>query len=232
MTDKDKNFDSVVRDAVQKELLSKETIEKLEKAEELVKSAEDTISELTDILSERDGEIAALADEKKKLLEQLSALELKTKELQERIDDADRRVGEMEQRAKASEETLAGIAKDRSLEVRVRELEEAKILKSGEKLEAQKNKVRDMSDEEFAAYKEDLVELRLAVEEALKKEIAGEPEPEGDVDVAPADLDKARKEDASLPLDVELELGSEENDLKNKYKQLGDTLAKSLRKDK
>lgn len=64
-------------------------------------------------------------------------------------------------------EALDNIKKDRATEIRVAELVEAKVVTS-DKVTEQASKVRNMTDEEFASYKQDRIQLR----EAIVKELA------------------------------------------------------------
>jgi len=203
-----------------------------DKVKTLLESADSTISDLLETVELRDQEISKAADETKTLQETVEELTNKLKELEEVLAARDADLKEVqdkvvasEERATAAETELANIAHDRRLEVRVAELAEAKILKAGEKSEAQKAKVREMSDEEFASYKEELVDLRQAVEAAIK-EVAGTENGEEVVEVAPPLINK---EDAAVAA-----LNAENNEPtgKSKYADLGPALAQRLKDNK
>ena len=112
------------------------------------------------------------------------------------------------------------------------ELAEAKVAKSDEEaLEAQKTRVRGMSNEEFASYKADLVEIRKSVEDQVRAELeaaSNKNKSEDGLDVAPADLDAASRENAAALPDVE---GSGVDDISAKYQSFGNAMAKAMRKD-
>lgn len=218
--------------AILKDLLS-ETEEKarLAKAEQIVQSAESTILELTNAVTSREDEVTSLTGDNEGLTKEVEELKSKIAELEGQLEESSKSFKEIEEEANKVKAELASLAKDRQLEVRTRELEEAKVLRRSDKLEAQKARVRDMDDEEFAAYKAELVEIRAELEKTLKEQAGGNPEgdpPEGDpevVEVAPPDLDKAGKEAAAAALNVEV--ASE--DIKSKWDAWGKALAENMR---
>lgn len=217
-----------VREAVKDELKKHEVSEQLEMVEEKLELAETSINELTDVLTAKDGEIAKLTEEKEELQKKMEELDLKVKELEAKVADSDKRHSEYEQRAVAAETALADISKDRALEVRMRELEEAKVAKKGDKLAAQREKVREMSSEDFSAYRDELIEIRAQVEEAFKVEAAAGKDNEevknDEVVVPPADLSAAGKEAAALNVE-----GTATVSLKEKFRMMGDALAKKVK---
>lgn len=218
--------------AVLKDALAK--LPETAKVSEALETAETTISDLLQAVKSKEDELALAGDDKKALQQQVDELMAKTKELEEQLaareaelKDINTQRAELEQRATAAEAVLAEAAAAKLLETRVSELAEAKVLKSGEKLEAQKAKIAAMTDEEFAAYREELVDLRLELEAALvTKETAADEavvETEEVVEVAPP----AIKEEAAAAgaLNVEIE---ETPTQKAKYIEFAQALAKLM----
>lgn len=200
-----------------------------DKVKTLLESADSTISDLLETVESKDQDLSKAADEYKSLQLKMEELVGKVSELEGVLAERDSQLKEVqdkvvaaEERASAAEAELTGIANDRRLEVRVAELAEAKILKSGEKAETQKSKVREMSDEEFASYKEELIDLRQSVEAALKEVAAGSGDGK-EVEVAPPLINKEEAAAAAL--------NAENNDPtgKSKFKDLGEALAKRLK---
>ena len=105
--------------------------------------------------------------------------------------------------------------KDLILVERVKVLEEASVLRSGKALDIQKAKIREMTDEDFEAYKEELVAIRKELEEELKKNIANKD-------------DKNDKDKATASLNLEDD--TDDDDVKAKYKKLGKALAEYISK--
>lgn len=224
-----------IREAVREALAEKEEANRLEKVEELLQTAEDTINELTSTINKKDSELAASTEAQEDLKAKLEELQTKHAELEEKLAAAGNTTQELEERASKAEKELADIAADRQLELRMAELEEAKVSSTDdERRKAQADRIRGMSDEEFAAYKQELVELRSRLEaelvktnteEASKEEV----EDEGGEGVAPADLEKARKEQAAAAAAATLNIEVASEDIKSKYAKLGMAMAERLK---
>ncbi len=227
-------FQAMLKDAVKGTFdgLSEES--RADKLNQLVVAAESTITDLNKVVEDKEAELAKAEGEKKALSEQVEELVAKNKQLEEQLaareaelKDASEKHASAEQRATAAETVLAEQAAARTLEARVAELAAAKVLKSGEKLEGQKTKIASMSDEEFAAYRDELVDVRAEVE-ALLKDTAGEAvtEEEVVVEVAPPDINKEEAAAAGA-LDIE----SVETSTKSKYADFSVALAKRMRNE-
>lgn len=221
------DFMEQVREAVRAVMNEKDQAEKAKRVEALetamqtaTKEAEDTIKELSESLSKKTAEAADVVEERDSFAAKVEELEAKTKELQAKLEESEKSTEELKERASKAENELADISKDRALDIRMKELEEAKVASKGDRLEVQKAKVREMADEEFSAYKEQLVEIRSEVEKAVKEEAASKTEPgDNKVDVLPPDLDKADKAAAAINAETETET------LKDKFAQMGKALA-------
>lgn len=196
-----KDFEDMVRKGVAAALEEKEGAARTEKMEDVIKAAQQTIDDLTGSLSEKEQLVEAANDEKQKLADEIKTLRETLEELETNLRLKEEENTQLGERALKAESALEEITLARIAEERMSELAEAKVAKTGEKLEAQKAKVKSMSDAEFASYKEELVELRTSIEEELAKEEAAADE--GDLAVAPADIAAARSESASVTLDAE-----------------------------
>jgi septal ring factor EnvC (AmiA/AmiB activator) len=212
----------------------------LDKIGEVLQSAEATVGELIQKLTNKEEELAKSGDENKALQKQVEDILAKTKELEEQIasqeaelKSLEEKLASAEQRAFAAETVVNAAEAARVLDARVAELAEAKVLKSGEKLEAQKSKIGAMTDEEFASYRDELVELRAELAASLAEtttevaaEVADETnvETEEVVEVAPPAI---KKEEAAAAgaLDVET---VETPTLKKKYLEFAHSLAKLM----
>lgn len=214
----------------------------LEKIQALIDNAETTVTELADIVQAKDEELTTATEETRSLKEQVEQLVVKTRQLEEQLAARDAETVELEKRAMAAETVLADIESSKMLAGRMAELAEAKVAKvDPAKLEAQANKVKMMTDEEYSAYKEELIDLRSAFEEAIKAQASAlavseeaaaadktEPGEPATVDVAPPDL--TNKDVASAAVDVELKPMPNN---KEHYHRVGQGLAKIIsRKDK
>lgn len=241
-TDQDK-FAGGVREAVREALAEKEEAERLSKVEDLLNTAEATINGLTDTISQKDEELASVADQRDSLKTLVEELQTKATELDEKLAQAEEEKRVIEERASVAEQELASLEANRRLAARVSELEEVKVLKSDEeKRVVQTARIRDLSDEEFASYKEELVELRSDLEEELRKE-AAEATDVGDdtdgavaaaggdvVEVAPADLGNKETASAAAAALLNIEVPSE--DITSKFQAFANQMAKQFVSDR
>jgi len=143
----------------------KEQASQMQKTQDALNESAETIDSLTQSLELTKAEL---------LSKQESAdVELKTKdskiaELSTELEAAQKKVTELETEIASSKEALENIKKDKLAEARISELKENKIAILNE-LETQTAKVREMSEEEFASYKQDRIALRQAVEKELEE---------------------------------------------------------------
>jgi len=146
---------------------------------ELEKAAS-AISDLTSALEEKNAEVAEV-DEK------LTASDARVKELETELEAAQKELETANEKLGKSEQALEDMKKDRAAEVRMSELEDAGVARSDK--EDQLAKVREMSDEDFASYKDELVSIREAVVAELKQ---SEEKAEADAK-AEAEAEEAKK---------------------------------------
>lgn len=167
----------------------------LENANVKLASVEGRATAAEATVESRDNEILALAVEKEELEKKVSAVEEKASNLQAQLDN---------------------IHKDAVQASRIAELEAAKVLRPGKSGDDQKSRVRDLSEEEFASYKSDLVALREEILASLE---------ETDSENTEQAADEDKKEVAGL---INLEQPMPE-DVGEKYRKLGEALASQVK---
>ena len=135
----------------------KEEKDMRKRTEDALQEAATTIEELTASLEEKNTESEDLAS---KILEH----EEKATNLETELEAAKQEVESFKTQLEEAENALEEIKKDRAADVRMAELEEAGIARKEEEARAnQIAKVREMSDEEYAAYRDELTAVRQAV---------------------------------------------------------------------
>ena len=196
--------------AVVAELFDKKEETEIRKSTEIeLRKAASSISDLTTELETKNGEVAdlqsKLTEEETRGQELTSELEVARKDL----EVSNEKIGKVETE-------IQGMKKDRLQETRMGDLEDAGVVNSDK--EGQSVKVREMTDEDFASYRSDLVSIREAViaelakagedaktdakaeEDAAKLAEAAKKEADKEVDKE-ADKEAAKKEDKDLEED-------------------------------
>lgn len=218
----------------------KEEADIRQKTEEALSKSATTIDELTTALETKNTEVEELEAK-------FSESEETAKNLQTELEAAQKEVEEANKKLTESEKVVEEMQKDKATELRMVELTEAGVVSDEE---AQASKIRDMSDEEFASYREELVSLRAAIvaqlekakedtdeqeeaeEEAEEKEEAEEEaEEKEDADeedgvTPPANVDPGQAISAALNMEI-----FPSDDVVKKYQDLGKAMA-SLMVDK
>lgn len=143
----------------------KEEAEQRAETEKALQKSADTVSELTEALEGKNAEATEMAS-------QITDLEAKIEELNSELEAAKNEATESASKLAESEKVIEDMKKDKAAELRMAELAEAGVALSDK--DAQMAKVREMEDEEFAGYKEELVSLRSAVEAELAKAVKPE----------------------------------------------------------
>lgn len=146
---------------------------------ELGKAAS-AISDLTSALESKNTEAAEME-------EKLTASDARVKELESELEAAKTESETANEKLGEVEKALEDMKKDRAAEVRMAELEDAGVARSDK--QDQMAKVRDMSDEDFASYKDELVAIREAIVAELKQ---SEEKAEADAK-AEAEAEEAKK---------------------------------------
>lgn len=206
--------------------------ESANKIEDLTQKLEDIEKELTTAKSVATDEIAVKESELSKTKAELEAIQTKLEKTEADLS--------------ASEESLEDMKKDQLAEVRMSELKDVKVA-MGTDIESQTAKVREMSDDDFATYKTDRVELRDAVKKELEDAAATVATQNDTGDVGDTDTDNTDGEatastdgniDAdTVPADIHVghavaaALNFETNpsdDMVDKYAKMGQEMANSL----
>jgi len=138
----------------------KEEAEQRAETEKALNKSANTITELTDALEAKNADSEEVAT-------QITDLESKIEELTSELEAAKKEVDESASKLAESENKIEEMRKDKAAELRMDELVKAGVALSDK--EAQTAKIREMEDEEFGSYKEELVSLRSAVEAELAK---------------------------------------------------------------
>ena len=164
----------------------KEEAKQRERTEDALQKSAEAIADLTTALEERNAD-AEKANSK--IDDQESTIE----DLNSELEAAKKEITESTEKLAETEKMIEEMKKDKAAELRMSELTEAGVALSDK--EAQTAKIREMDDESFTSYKEELVSLRKAVEAELAK--AGE--------------ESASEENENIP-EEEAEEAAEEND--------------------
>ena len=192
----DEKLKQDVEAVVAKIFSEKEEAEIRRQTESALSEAATTIDELTNSLEASTVEVTDKA-------EKLSEAEAKIQTLESELEAARAETEEAKQKAVESESALEEIKKDRATELRVAELKKAGVISDKE---TQSSKVREMSDEEFASYKNELVSIREAVIAELSK---SKPAAEEEEKAEEKEEEKAEEEEGEKAEEEE-EKGEEE----------------------
>lgn len=157
-TDLDKEqFDALVQAEVEKQLSSREEAQARIEWEEVLKEAKETFETMKASIEVKDAKI-------KEYEEILANLDLNPTAADvaanEKVVALEASLEEWKRRAEVAEGALVMLEKDDTAASRMSDLENAGVALDDDKAEAQYSKVREMSDEEFDAYKQELVALK------------------------------------------------------------------------
>lgn len=160
-----------VRKALDDVLRERDDVAMRKETEEALLKSTEKINELVSSLEAKDNEASALVtkvDELEKVVAELSgkvsALTIEKENLEKEKTTFQAEKDELLKRAQAVEETLNNIKKDQLARTRFDELKINGVAATEAKaMEGQLAKVREMTDEEFAAYKNERVELRKVI---------------------------------------------------------------------
>lgn len=178
----------------------KEESEVRRQTEEALQTSAATIEELTTTLEAKNVEL----EEAKA---QVSSLEEAKVELDTKLEAAGTEKADVESKLEEAKAKLAAIETAKILALRMEELTTAGVVRKDS--EAQAAKVSEMSDEEFASYKEELEAVKASIMESMEKAAEEEVASEEGTDGA---SDDAGTEDASEEDSEGTEEASEEED--------------------
>lgn len=247
-----------VAQIIERILAGKDAEEQRARTEEALRDSASTIESLTSELkaaTEQNEDLTAKLDEleaakeefEKAKAEETDAAKAAEEETAKKIEDLETQLAE-------KTEELDGIQKDAVAASRMAELESAGVVR--EDKEAQSAKVREMNDEEFASYKEELESVRATVvaqlekakpaddevtdEEKAKAEAEAKAKEEADAAAAaaegdddegvvtpPAEINPAHAAMAALNSEI-----FPPADMVAQYNELGNKLAEAMKKDK
>lgn len=157
----DETLKAQVAEVIKNLFDEKEEAKIREKTEIELQKAATSISELTTALEEKNAEVSEFE-------EKASESETKIQELTSELEAAKKELETANEKLGESEQALEDMKKDRAAETRMSELEDAGVARSDK--DSQMAKVREMTDEDFASYKDELVSIREAVVAELKKD--------------------------------------------------------------
>jgi hypothetical protein len=171
-------FEKTVQAEVERILSSREEAQAREEAEAALKEAKETFEALRASLEAKDVKIK----EYEEALAALDGSETTDSEVaaNERIVELEKELEEWKHRAEVAQAALDTLAREETAAGRMAELAESGVSLDEEAAEAQYAKVRDMSDEDFASYKSELV--------ALKSKYASSSEEDGEEQIEVAEL--------------------------------------------
>ena len=166
-------------------LASKEESEIKTRMEEALTDAKETISSLNQDVADKEAAIAVFSGDIETKDASIVGLEEKVKELEIAIESLTKEKDGAEGKASTLETELAEIKKEQTADIRLAKIIEAKLIRETEEVKDKtKVKVKEMSDEDFNAYIEDLSEVRNSFLEELKKQEDAkdddDEDPEGD----------------------------------------------------
>ncbi len=202
--------------------------------EETLEKSARTIEDLTTELASRgtsleevQGELSAYKEEAAAKLATLEAsVEAKDVEiaaLKDKLTETTAAVETANTEKAALAEELNGIKLDQLADTRMAELAELKV--SRQDIDAQKAKVRAMSEEDYSTYKEELVAIRASIVAELESaSTASASADEEDNTAAPAQVDSSAAAAAALNVET-ASTGSKRND----YAELGKALAERVK---
>jgi chromosome segregation ATPase len=232
----------------------KEELDMREQTEKALNESAEKINELVTSLEAKDEELSEFTSKIEELELTVSEVSKTNKELEENLEkatsDFEAEKKELIKRAEMVEEDLENIKKDQLTQARFEELKgEGVSAVDEEAVKDQVAKIREMDDEEFAAYKTDRIELRKSVitELELSSELKTDEKLEAEEEAARKEAEeieaariKAEEEAAAISdspiepmkamaalLNMEVAPG---DDILNKYKELGKAMAKGLDK--
>lgn len=213
----------------------KEEADMRERTESALNKSAATIDELTAALESKNTELEENASKVIDLEEKQQSLEAELEAARKETEDANNKLAE-------AEKALDDMKKDKAADERMVQLEEAGIVRTD--ADSQRVKVRDMDDETFAAYKEELEAVRASVlkeiKEAAKKaeeeskgnteeaseeteENASAGEGEEEVVTSPPQISPGSAISAAMNMEV-----TPSEEIVEKYKKLGQAMAASL----
>ena len=207
----------------------KEDVAKKRLTEEALEKSAKVVTELTETVVEKDSMITDLetkiSDVEGILTESSEAIEAE----KAKVVELEKQLEETTTKLSASELQVIEMEKDMAADVRIVELKDNKVNSTDQS--EQFKKVREMSDDEFASYKKELIDLRKSITEELASEensgVSDDSTNSNDSTVTPdMDIDSNNSEQAALNLEADT------NDVVSDYTDLGKAMAAAWVTDK
>lgn len=168
------NLEKDILNIVEQVFSKKEEASQKQAMQEALTESATTIENLTTSLEDLQTQ---LDEAKTSYKEEVASKDTKLSEISTELEAAQKKSEDLEAELAKVNEEIEDMKKDKIAEARMVELEEAKVKVSVD-VEKQFAKVKEMSDEEFAAYKADREELRAAVAKELADSQTVTEEPE------------------------------------------------------
>jgi chromosome segregation ATPase len=209
----------------------KEESDQRKQTEDMLTQSAETIDELTTSLETKIEELRVVEVTVNEKVSEITNLNTE-------LEAARKEITDLKNALSASEELVVNMKKDIATKERMAELESSSVVMN---VEAQTEKVREMTDEAFASYRDELISLRKAVEEELAKSVEVETSTT-EVEVVPVveaaietNVETIKLEtppanvtdDDAVAAALNLEVASD--DMRSKYKRLGQALADQLK---
>lgn len=229
----DENLKKDIEKIVAAIFSEQEKADQIKQTQDALNESATTIENLTNVLEETKAEINTIKEsaqaKETELIAAAEAKDAKILELINELEAARTKLQETENSLKASEESLENIKKDKIAEERINQLRAEKVASESDVL-AQTARVRGMTDEEFATYKADRIELRNAVAKELES-TSGETTTTTTATVTdpvvvvttPANITPGQAMASALNFEIK-----PSDDMKNKYIELGKSLAENV----
>lgn len=227
---------------------TKKESEMKEETEKALQKSATMINELSESLEAKDNELDEKKSEVSDLHNTITDLELKITELTDEKTALEKEKtqfetekGELVKRAEEAENKAAEMEKDQLAKNRFSELKEAGVAATDEKaVEEQSSKVREMEDEDFSSYKNELIAIREAIVAELKSNEGtsnSDDEEEGEEEGSEEDEDNAADDTTAIDpmkatfaaLNMELIPGE---DMMARYLEVGKQMADNIAKRK
>jgi chromosome segregation ATPase len=200
--------------------------------EDALQASADRIKELSKFLEDNETEMEeakekivvlnATIDELKSTIENM---EKEAKKFGEEKASFDGEKEKLTVELEAAKTELDSMKKDRIASDRMIELEKSGVIAKDK--DGQKNKIKEMSDDEFASYKADLISVKESIIAELEEGKGDSDDVTLDNSMQTATLNLAQASQAAL--NMELIVGK---DLANKYTELGKAMAERIAKNK
>jgi hypothetical protein len=192
-----------IEDAVASIFSEKEEVDSRQRTEDALTASATTIEELTTTLETKNSEVDAMEVSVSETDEKISNLESELEAAKTEIETTNESLAE-------ATKQVDDMIKDKAADERMADLAGSGVARADK--DAQREKIRDMSEEDFASYKEELVSIREAVLEELKEVKQTASEEEADEEVAEKEAGKEESEEGSEE-EAEEEASEEEGEV-------------------